>query len=187
MQRGCIAAKKLRPDAGILDLAGRHAGPTGPTSRCGWLLPEVLHGREYRPRPDRPAGVGAVRRALIPVGTWMFWPRSEMAIAAVVAARDKCARPPQHCFERQRAIGGSRTRKHIGVAVCRYRTPILQAAASEIRLRCSSAGEGAASPDRGNFRRSTLVDQRGVCDSSFVICITMNGLDLTAGNPEIDW
>jgi hypothetical protein len=107
MQRG-VLADQLRPDPGILDLAGRDAGPLVRRD-----VAHVVAGGLHRMDADLGEIGECIRQfgELDPVELDVL-PRGEMAVAAVVFARDMGERP--QLVRCQRAIG-NRDAEHVGV------------------------------------------------------------------------
>ncbi len=89
MQRG-VLPQKLRPDAGILDLAGRHAGPLVRGDIAG-VVARSLHrvDADFGQIGQRVRQFGELDPVVLDV-----LPGGEMTVAAVVAARDM-RQPPQ--------------------------------------------------------------------------------------------
>ena len=155
VQRG-VLPQQLGPDAGILDLAGRHAGPLIRGDVAG-VIARGLHG------VDTDLGkIGQRVRQfgeLDPVELDVL-PGGEMSIAAIVAARDM--RQPPQLLRRQRAVG-NRDPEHIGVQL--QIDAVLQPQHLEFVL-----GEFAGEPAFhlvAKFRNA-FVDQRAV---EFVVCV----------------
>ena len=107
MQRR-VLPEQFRPDPGILDLARRHAGPLVRGDVAG-VVARGLHGvdADFGQIGQRVRQFGELDPVVLDV-----LPRGEMAVAAVVAARDM--RQPPQLLRRQRAVG-DRDAEHIGV------------------------------------------------------------------------
>ena len=155
MQRG-VLAQDFRPDARILDLAGRHAGPLV-RGDVAHVVAGGLHGVD--------ADLGEIGQRIRQFGELDpveldVLPRGEMAVAAVVAARDMGERA--QLLRRQRAVG-DRDAEHIGVQL--QIDAVLQPQHLEFVLG-QLAGK-AALHLVAEFV-DALVDQRAV---EFVICV----------------
>ncbi|MGY4484948.1 hypothetical protein ACVWWR_004139 [Bradyrhizobium sp. LM3.2] len=107
MQRG-VLADQLRPDAGVFDLAGRDAGPL-----VRGDVTHVVAGGLHRMDADLGEISQRIRQfgELDPVELDVL-PRGEMAVAAVVFARDMGERP--QLVRRQRPVR-DRDAEHVGV------------------------------------------------------------------------
>ena len=155
MQRG-VLPQQLRPDAGILDLARRHAGPLIRGDVAG-VVARGLHGvnadlGEIGQRIRQFGELDPVELDVLPGG--------EMAVAAVVAPRHM--RQPPQLLRRQRAVG-DRHPEHIGVQL--QIDAVLQPQHLEFVL-----GEFAGQPALHLIAKflNAFVDQRAV---EFVICV----------------
>ena len=155
MQRG-VLPQQFGPDAGILDLAGRHAGPLVRGDVAG-VVARGLHGVD--------ADLGEIGQRIRQFGELDpveldVLPRGEMAVAAVVAPRDM--RQRAQLLRRQRAVG-DRDAEHIGVQL--QIDAVLQPQHLEFVL-----GELAGQPALHLIAkfRDALVDERAI---EFVICV----------------
>ena len=155
MQRR-VLPQDFRPDAGILDLAGRYARPLV-RGDVAHVVAGGLHGMDA----DAGEMFQCIRQfgELDPVELDVL-PRGEMAVAAVVAARNMGQ--PAQLLRRQRAVG-DRDAEHVGVQL--QIDAVLQPQHLEFVLG-ELAGE-APLHLIAEFRNA-LVDERTV---EFVICV----------------
>jgi hypothetical protein len=155
MQRG-VLPQDFRPDAGILDLARRHAGPLV-RGDVAHVVAGSLHGvdADFGKIGQRIRQFGKLDPVVLDVLAG-----GEMAIAAVVAARDM--RKPSQLLRRQRAVGNGDA-EHVGVQL--QINAVLQPQHLEFVLG-ELAGKTALHLI-AKFRHA-FVDQRAI---EFVICI----------------
>ena len=155
MQRG-VLADQLRPDAGILDLAGRDAGPL-----VRGDVAHVVAGGLHRVDADLGEIGQRVRqvRQLDPVELDVL-ARGEMAVAAVIFARDMGKLP--QLVRRQRSVG-NRDAEHVGVQL--QIDAVLQA--QHLELVFGELAREAALHLVAEFR-DALIDQRAV---DFVVSV----------------
>ena len=166
MQRG-VLPQQFGPDAGILDLARRDAGPLVRSDVAG-VVARGLHGvnadfGEIGQRIRQFGELDPVELDVLPGG--------EMAVAAIVAPRDMRQLP--QLLRRQRAVG-DRDAKHIGVQL--QIDAVLQPQHLEFVL-----GEFAGQPSLHLIAkfRDAFVDERAV---EFVICVHDGGLTPEPGD-----
>ena len=155
MQRG-VLPQHFRPDPGVFDLARRHAGPLVRGDVAG-VVARGLHGvdADFGEICQRVRQFGELDPVVLDV-----LPRGEMAVAAVVAARDM--RQRAQLLRRQRAVGNGDA-EHVGVQL--QIDAVLQAQHLEFVLG-EFAGEAALHlvAEFGD----AFVDQRAI---EFVICV----------------